>query len=196
MKEERERMEHFLELNPIALFFKSNEANHEEQEKIHEQLEQANVPFGYIDLFNKQSLIKYLQEDLLHSENIQYPVLKNEKGQYFQGADIKDNNWQKLVNPNVLHPNIDDLIKNTLSSQRIVVFIKGSPEFPECKYTRKIVSYLNSKKVKYGYFNIFTNEELRERLKILSNWKTYPQLYIDGKLIGGNDVIEEMESLG
>ena len=59
-----------------------------------------------------------------------------------------------------------------------------------------MVNYLHSKNVEFGHFNILTNQELREALKTYSNWNTYPQLYVDEKLIGGNDVIEEMEEMG
>lgn len=54
------------------------------------------------------------------------------------------------------------------------VFIKGTDEQPFCKYSKKMVAYLKSKNLKFGYFNIFDNKELRERLKDYSNYKTYP----------------------
>ena len=122
-------------------------------------------------------------------------MLKNSKNEFYQKSQISQN-FEKLIDKKYINSDIDNLIKSLINSERIFVFIKGSPEFPYCKFTKKLIKYLNEKKVEYGHFNIFTNQNLRERLKVYSNWKTYPQLYIEGKLIGGNDTIEQLEKLG
>lgn len=88
------------------------------------------------------------------------------------------------------------MIKYLINSRKVFVFIVGTPEDPMCKYSKSIINYLNNKNVDYGYYNIMINDELAEKLKEFSNWKTFPQLFIDGKLIGGNDIVLEMEELG
>jgi Grx4 family monothiol glutaredoxin len=74
--------------------------------------------------------------------------------------------------------------------------MKGVPESPACKFSRAIVSILDNNKIKYSAFNILEDNEVREGLKNYSNWPTYPQLYSKGKLIGGLDIIKELENEG
>lgn len=132
-----------------------------------DEMEQENITFGYVDLGNKQNLLKHLKSKYSSQEK-DFPILKNEKGEYFTGKYLEDKKWKELIEFKNKANDVDELIKNLLVQQKVMVFIKGSPDFPECKYSRKIIDYLNSKNIKYGYFNIFTNEELRQRLKVVS----------------------------
>lgn len=69
----------------------------------------------------------------------------------------------------------------------------GSPENPQCKFSRELMSIFEQQKInKFGYFDILTDNNVRQGLKIYSNWKTYPQLYINNELIGGLDIIKEL----
>ena len=86
----------------------------------------------------------------------------------------------------------DKKIDYLLKSSKVMVFIKGSPQFPQCGFTRQIIGKLDKYKLKYGHFNIFTDEELRQRLKVRFDWKTFPMLFLKGELIGGNDIIDEL----
>lgn len=86
----------------------------------------------------------------------------------------------------------DKKIDYLLENHKAIVFIKGSPQFPQCGFTRKIIEKLDRFKIKYGHFNIFTDEELRQRLKVRFEWTTYPMLFVKGELIGGNDIIDEL----
>ena len=68
----------------------------------------------------------------------------------------------------------------------------GTPEEPKCKFSRATVEILKQQNVtKYGYFNILNDPAVRAQIKVYSNWKTFPQLYINNKLIGGLDIIKE-----
>ncbi|CCD68479.1 Glutaredoxin 3 [Caenorhabditis elegans] len=78
-----------------------------------------------------------------------------------------------------------------VNSQKVMVFMKGDPSAPRCGFSRTIVELLNSHKIKFGSFDIFSDEAVRQGLKEYSNWPTYPQLYFDGELIGGLDVVKE-----
>lgn len=70
--------------------------------------------------------------------------------------------------------------------------MKGNPEFPQCGFSRKMVEKLRRFNLKFGHFNIFTDEDLRMRLKKRFEWNTYPMLFLDGNLIGGNEIVEEL----
>lgn len=75
----------------------------------------------------------------------------------------------------------------------VMLFCKGTPAEPKCGFSRSTIALLNKHKVKYGYFDILTDNAVRQGLKTFSNWRTYPQIYINGELVGGLDVIKELE---
>ena len=87
-------------------------------------------------------------------------------------------------------------IEKTLGSNRIMLFMKGSPAMPQCGFSAAVVSILKELGVPYGSYNILADQELREGLKAYSNWPTYPQLYVDGQLVGGCDIVREMHAKG
>ena len=70
--------------------------------------------------------------------------------------------------------------------------MKGDPVAPKCGFSRQTVDMLNSLNAEYATFDILNDDEVRQGLKTFSNWPTYPQLYIDGELIGGLDILKEM----
>ena len=73
-----------------------------------------------------------------------------------------------------------------------MLFMKGSPETPKCGFSRSIVELLRKGGVAFSSFDILTDEEVRAGLKTFSDWPTYPQLYVKGKLVGGLDILREM----
>ena len=77
-----------------------------------------------------------------------------------------------------------------------MLFMKGSPDAPRYGFSRQIVEILQAEKVAFGHFDILTDEEVRQGLKTFSNWPTYPQLYAEGSLIGGLDIVKEMKEDG
>jgi monothiol glutaredoxin len=93
----------------------------------------------------------------------------------------------------------DDLksrIEKTLAQNRIMLFMKGNPSMPQCGFSAAVVSILKELKVPYGSYNILADQELRDGLKEHSRWPTYPQLYLDGKLVGGCDIVRELHARG
>lgn len=86
-------------------------------------------------------------------------------------------------------------IKHHLSSP-VVLFMKGTPDFPQCGFSAQVATVLRAVRARYDYVNIFEDLELRDELKRYSNWPTYPQLYVKGELIGGCDIIVEMYRSG
>ena len=89
-----------------------------------------------------------------------------------------------------------DRIKSQLSSNPVVLYMKGTPDFPQCGFSAAAVRALSAAGADFAHVNIFEDPELREALKKYSNWPTYPQLYVNGELIGGSDIIMEMYNSG
>lgn len=72
------------------------------------------------------------------------------------------------------------------------MFLTGTPEQPRCRFTVQLVDLFNQLGIKYSFFNILDDEEVCEGLKTYSEWPTYPQIYIDGELLGGYDICKNM----
>ena len=91
---------------------------------------------------------------------------------------------------------INERIRQTLSSDRVLLFMKGTPDFPQCGFSARAVALLKACGTTFTHVNILEDQELRDGLKRYSNWPTYPQLYVGGELIGGSDIAEEMYRSG
>ncbi|RPB05903.1 glutaredoxin [Choiromyces venosus 120613-1] len=78
-----------------------------------------------------------------------------------------------------------------VSAAPVMLFMKGTPAQPQCGFSRQLVALLREREVRYGFFNILADDEVRQGLKIFSDWPTYPQLYYQGVLIGGLDIVKE-----
>ncbi|RKO86135.1 putative thioredoxin, partial [Blyttiomyces helicus] len=91
-----------------------------------------------------------------------------------------------------LRKRLEDLVK----SEHVMLFMKGTPQAPRCGFSRQTVELLGEAGVKYGSFNILADEEVRAGLKEMSDWPTYPQIYVNGELIGGLDILKEMIASG
>ena len=87
-------------------------------------------------------------------------------------------------------------IQGLLASSKVVLFMKGNSQMPQCGFSANSVAILKHLGVGFNTFNILNDPEIRQGLKEFSNWPTYPQLYVNGKLLGGNDIITEMYKSG
>ncbi len=87
---------------------------------------------------------------------------------------------------------IDDKVKNN----DVFLFMKGSPDFPQCGFSGQVVQILNYLGVTYGSANVLESEELRDGIKAYTNWPTIPQLYVKGEFVGGADIVREMFQAG
>ncbi len=87
-------------------------------------------------------------------------------------------------------------IKETIESDRVMLFMKGSPSMPQCGFSAAVVGVLKEQGVAFGSFNILADQELREGLKEYSSWPTFPQLYVGGTLVGGCDIVKAMHASG
>jgi monothiol glutaredoxin len=87
-------------------------------------------------------------------------------------------------------------IQSLIDSNRIVLFMKGTKQFPACGFSNTVVQILKKEGVAFETFNILADPEIRQGLKEYSNWPTYPQLYVGGKFVGGCDIVSEMHQTG
>lgn len=91
---------------------------------------------------------------------------------------------------------INERIKQQLDGTPVLLFMKGSPDFPQCGFSAQTVAALRALGAGFDTVNILEDMELREGLKVYSNWPTFPQLYVNGELIGGCDIVLEMYQNG
>jgi monothiol glutaredoxin len=87
-------------------------------------------------------------------------------------------------------------IKNTLESNSVVLFMKGTSSIPQCGFSSKVAGILNYMDIKYKDINVLDNENIRQGIKDFSDWPTIPQLYVKGEFVGGCDIIVEMTLSG
>jgi monothiol glutaredoxin len=87
-------------------------------------------------------------------------------------------------------------IKTEINASPVVLFMKGTPDFPQCGFSAQTVAALRAVGADFKHVNIFEEPELREALKRFSNWPTYPQLYVKGELLGGCDIALQMYQNG
>jgi monothiol glutaredoxin len=87
-------------------------------------------------------------------------------------------------------------IEANLEASSIVLFMKGSPDFPQCGFSARVVSALRGCRAAFTHVNVLEDPELRETLKAYSNWPTIPQLYIAGELLGGCDIVMDLYRSG
>ena len=87
-------------------------------------------------------------------------------------------------------------INNEIKSNDVVLFMKGTPDFPMCGFSASIVQVLKDMRVEFNSVNVLDNDKMREGIKKYSNWPTIPQLYVKEEFIGGCDIVKEMNDSG
>ena len=91
---------------------------------------------------------------------------------------------------------INQWIDEQVKANDVVLFMKGTPTFPQCGFSGQVVQILSYLGVEYGSANVLESEELREAIKAYTNWPTIPQLYVKGEFVGGADIVREMFQAG
>lgn len=87
-------------------------------------------------------------------------------------------------------------IREQLAADEVVLYMKGTPVFPMCGFSARVVQILSNAGIKFQSYNVLEDPELRQGLKDFSNWPTFPQLYVKGELVGGCDIVTEMAQSG
>ncbi|RLQ88075.1 Grx4 family monothiol glutaredoxin [Notoacmeibacter ruber] len=91
---------------------------------------------------------------------------------------------------------INDWIDNEVKNNDVVLFMKGTPGFPQCGFSGQVVQILDYLGVEYKGINVLSSDELRQGIKEYSSWPTIPQLYVKGEFVGGCDIIRDMFQAG
>ena len=95
-----------------------------------------------------------------------------------------------------LDPALRSRIESLLQANRVVLFMKGQPGMPQCGFSAKATGVLEDLGIEYAHVNVLADQDIREGIKVFGNWPTIPQLYIDGELVGGSDIIEQLSASG
>ena len=95
-----------------------------------------------------------------------------------------------------LDPDISERIKSEINSQDVVLFMKGTPVMPQCGFSAAVVGVLGHIGVQFRGVNVLEDEQIREGIKVYSDWPTIPQLYVKGEFMGGCDIVREMYETG
>jgi len=166
-------------------------------------LNDAKINFGTFDIMTDEEVRQGLKK---YSDWPTYPQIYA-KGELIGGLDVLKDMVEEAEDGESLAEqfgveaqkeapviqNMEDRIKALVNRSRIMLFMKGIPSKPRCGFSRQIVEILEEENVPYDSFSILEDEEVRQGLKKMFDWPTYPQLYIDGELIGGLDVIKELK---
>ena len=89
-----------------------------------------------------------------------------------------------------------DRIQSTVDSKKVVLFMKGNKNFPQCGFSAQVLGMLKQNGAEFRDVNILADADLRTGLKEYSNWPTFPQLYVDGQLVGGCDIVTSLNESG
>lgn len=91
---------------------------------------------------------------------------------------------------------LEEKLKALVNRAQVMVFMKGIPDAPQCGFSRTLVHMLREESIAFDSFDILSDEQIRQGLKTFSDWPTYPQLYVNGSLVGGLDIVKEMKDSG
>jgi len=160
-----------------------------------EILDKENIEFEPVNVLADDDVREGLKK---HSNWPTYPQLYS-NGDLVGGVDVvrELHETGKLREElGLTEVNLDDRLRELINQEKVMLFMKGNPQAPRCGFSTKIVDVLNENGIKYGSFDILSDDDVRQGLKKLSNWPTYPQLYSKGELIGGLDIVKELEEMG
>ncbi|KAF8411160.1 hypothetical protein HHK36_003703 [Tetracentron sinense] len=195
------RLESLTNSAPVMLFMKGkpDEPKCGFSRKVVEILQQEMVNFKGFDILTDEEVRQGLK---VFSNWSSYPQLYI-KGELIGGSDIvlemhKSGELKKMLTEKgiIQKETLEDRLKKLISSSSTMLFMKGSPNAPQCGFSSKVVNALREEGVSFGSFDILADEEVRQGLKSFSNWPTFPQLYHNGELIGGCDIVMELHNSG
>jgi len=157
-------------------------------------LEECNADYQTFDILEDEQVRQGLKE---YSNWPTYPQLYI-GGELVGGLDIVKEMFESGELQSMLPKKMpsEERLKQLVNKAPVMVFMKGNRSEPRCGFSRTLVDILNSLGVKYETFDIVEDEEVRQGLKTFSNWPTYPQLYVKGELLGGLDIVKEMQAAG
>jgi Grx4 family monothiol glutaredoxin len=191
-----QRLEALLRSSPVMVFIKGSprEPKCGFSRQMIEILDNANIAFRSFDILQDDEVRQGLK---VHSNWPTYPQLYV-NGELIGGLDIV----QEMVDDAATdlarqlgvekQPSLNERLQALIEQSPVMVFMKGLPSAPRCGFSRQLIELLDSVNAPYDTFDILSDESVRQGLKTYSNWPTFPQLYIQGELIGGLDIAKEM----
>ncbi|CAJ1936452.1 unnamed protein product [Sphenostylis stenocarpa] len=195
------RLESLINSSAVMLFMKGkpDEPKCGFSRKVVEILQQESVPFESFDILTDEEVRQGLK---VYSNWSSYPQLYI-KGELIGGSDIvlemqKSGELQKTLHEKGILPaeTLQDRLKKLIASSPVMLFMKGTPDAPRCGFSSRVVDALRQEDLSFGFFDILSDEDVRQGLKVYSNWPTYPQLYYKSELIGGHDIVMELRKNG
>ncbi|CAL9146136.1 unnamed protein product [Musa hybrid cultivar] len=195
------RLHVLINSSPVMVFMKGkpDEPKCGFSRKVIEILQQEKLAFDSFDILSDDEVRQGLK---IFSNFPSYPQLYI-GGELIGGSDIvlemhKSGELKMTLAEKGIISEVtpEDRLKNLITSSPVMLFIKGTPDAPRCGFSSKVVDALKKEGIDFGSFDILSNEEVRQGLKTYSNWPTYPQLYYKGELIGGCDIVLELQNSG
>ncbi|KAJ3121184.1 Glutaredoxin 3 [Nowakowskiella sp. JEL0407] len=190
------RLKSLISQHPVMLFMKGTpqEPRCGFSRQTVEILNNLNVDYKTFNILADEEVRAGLKE---FSKWPTYPQIYV-NGELIGGLDIlkemvESGDFQQMV-PKV--ESLNDKLKRLINQAPVMIFVKGSPSEPKCGFSRTLMTLFADKNIKFESFDILTDEEVRQGLKTYSNWPTYPQVYINGELVGGLDIIKELDASG
>jgi len=190
------RLKKLVNLSPVMLFMKGDPASPKcgfSRQTI-ELLSDLNAKYGTFDILTDDAVRQGLKT---FSNWPTFPQLYI-KGELIGGLDIlkemQENGELKTMLTEAVPPMPD--LKALISRDPLMIFMKGNRDEPRCGFSRTLIGILNETGLKYDTYDILSNEDVRQGLKKYSNWPTYPQVYVKGELVGGLDIIKELNESG
>lgn len=196
-----EKLKALVASKPVMLFMKGspNEPKCGFSRRVVDILKDLGVEIGSFDILTDEEVRQNMKS---FSNWPTYPQLYI-AGEFVGGCDIvtemhKNGELKELLVEKGLFQkeSLESRLKSLINSSPTMLFMKGSPDAPRCGFSSKVVNTLREEGVSFGSFDILSDMEVREGLKKYSNWPTYPQLYHNGELIGGCDIILELKATG
>jgi len=197
------RLQGIVNYSPIMLFMKGSKAEPfcGFSKQAIAMLNKSGVDYSTFDILQDEEVRQGLKD---YANWKTYPQLYI-KGELLGGLDIMkemeaEGSFQETLEAAGQQEdepeNLTSKLKGLINKAPVVLFMKGNKEQPFCGFSRKAVALLQEHSIDFDTFDILGDEEVRQGLKEYSNWKTYPQLYIKGELMGGIDIMKEMEEDG
>ena len=201
----KDRLNMLINSSPVMLFMKGSPAAPRcgFSRQIAEILQTNDIPFASFDILGDEDVRAGLK---LLSDWPTYPQLYA-AGELIGGLDIlkemvasgsplRDQLRIDEISAVPAALSLEERLKTLINTAPVMLFMKGSPDAPRCGFSRTICALLREHSIPFESFDILEDETVRAGLKVLSDWPTYPQLYVKGTLVGGLDIVKEMAVAG
>lgn len=193
------RLAGLVKKSPMVVFMKGSpqEPRCGFSRQIIEILKTQNCQFSYFDILSENEVREGLKK---YSDWPTFPQLYID-GEFVGGLDIikemvKSGEFKSMIPQEKTEETLNDRLKKLINRSKVMLFMKGNRDHPQCGFSRQMIQIMNEAKQQYGTFDILSDEEVRAGIKTYSNWPTFPQLYVDGEFVGGLDIVKELVQEG